>query len=305
MIKRNYKKLQLIANSREVVPMEETGMRFVCFYGDQDNFAEGDIPWHWHTVMEIAYVTEGEMELQTIDGAITIRRGEAAFINSGVLHGYHLPAGRNCGYYSLLFESSFLSGAYGSIIDSKYIYPIQHSQNVPVWPIRPGAYRDSCMLRDTAEIIELCRDEPFAYEFRVRTLLGDFWCELLSATEAVRATDTGKHQIDMDRMKKMILFIQERFADRLSLDDIAAAADISARECTRCFQRSIGTSPMAYLNDYRLEAAAEMLLATADSVTEISENCGFSSVSYFGKAFREKMGASPLAFRNGSTKGTV
>lgn len=303
MIKRNYNKLQLIANSREVVPMEETGMRLVCFFADQDTFSEGEIPWHWHTVMEISYVAEGELELQTIGGSTTLKKGEAAFINSGVLHGYRLQPGADCGYYSLLFDSTFLSGTHGNILEEKYILPIQQSQNVPIWPIRPGAYADACMLHNTIEAIELCRNEPFGYEFRIRQLLCELWCELLEATEAVRLADTGKHQVDMDRMKKMILFIQERFAERLSLEDIAAAADISARECTRCFQRSIGCSPMSYLNDYRLEAAAELLLATADSVTEISENCGFSSASYFGKAFREKMGSAPLAFRKGRPGG--
>ena len=298
MIKRNYKKLQLIANSREVVPMEETGMRFVCFYADAGTFDEDIVPWHWHTVMEISYVAEGELELQTIGGSITLKKGEAAFINSGVMHGYRLSKDSPCSYYSLLFESSFLSGAYGSILDTKYIYPIQHSQSVALWPIRPGDYGDACMLRDTAEIIELCRDEPFGYEFRLRTLLGDLWCELLKATEDVRANESPKHAVDMDRLKRMILFIQEHFADRLTLDDIAAAADISARECTRCFQRSIGCSPMNYLNDYRLETAAEMLLSSADSVTEISENCGFSSASYFGKVFREAMGMTPKEYRS-------
>lgn len=300
MIKRNYNKLQLIANSREVVPMEETGMRFVCFHADRETFAEGDIPWHWHTVMEISYVAEGELELQTIGGSFLLKKGEAVFINSGVLHGYHLLSDDACEYYSLLFDSSFLAGAHGSIIDQKYIYPIQQSQSVQTWPIRPGGFDEACMLKETTEIIELCRNEPYGYEFRLRTLLGDFWCDLLRATEELRANAPQKQLIDMDRMKTMILFIQEHYAERLSLDDIAAAADISARECTRCFQRSIGCSPMNYLNDYRLETAAEMLLTTADSVTEISENCGFSSVSYFGKAFREKMGCAPLAYRKGT-----
>ena len=300
MIKQNYNKLQLIANNREVVPMEETGMRFVCFYNNESTFAEGIIPWHWHTVMEIAYVSEGELELQSVGGSITLKKGEAAFINSGVLHGYRLPKDSECSYYTLLFESNFLSGAYGNIIDKKYIYPIQHSKSVALWAIRPGDYENACMLRDVTEVIELCREEPFGYEFKIRTLLGDLWCDLLKVTNDVRANEPQKHALDMDRLKSMIIFIQEKYAERLTLDDIAAAADISARECTRCFQRSIGCSPMTYLNDYRLETAAEMLLSSADSVTDISENCGFSSASYFGKAFRDKMGLAPLAYRKGS-----
>ena len=48
--------------------------------------------------------------------------------------------------------------------------------------------------------------------------------------------------------------------------------------------------------------AAEKLLTTAETVTEVSENCGFSSVSYFSKAFRLKMGCTPLEYRKGTGK---
>jgi AraC-like DNA-binding protein len=133
----------------------------------------------------------------------------------------------------------------------------------------------------------------------VRSELSRFWALLFQNTEEIRAQNTEKNNSDMERLKEMILYIQANYAERIMLDDIAAAAGISPRECMRCFQRCLGNSPVNYLNDHRLHMAAEKLLTTAETVTEVSENCGFSSVSYFSKAFRLKMGCTPLEYRKG------
>ena len=45
--------------------------------------------------------------------------------------------------------------------------------------------------------------------------------------------------------------------------------------------------------------AAQMLLQTGDNIITISENCGFSSNSYFGKVFHESMGCTPMEYRRG------
>ena len=43
----------------------------------------------------------------------------------------------------------------------------------------------------------------------------------------------------------------------------------------------------------------EMLTSTTRTITEISEMCGFSSLSYFGKVFRQHTGVTPVQYRSG------
>ncbi|MCR5747386.1 MAG: AraC family transcriptional regulator, partial [Lachnospiraceae bacterium] len=87
------------------------------------------------------------------------------------------------------------------------------------------------------------------------------------------------------------------YQDRISLSDIAASASISDRECLRCFQNNLGTTPFTFLLRYRCRVAADRLKRSADPVTEIAYGCGFSSPSYFGKIFRQEMGWSPSDYR--------
>ncbi|WP_418405165.1 helix-turn-helix transcriptional regulator [Blautia sp.] len=60
----------------------------------------------------------------------------------------------------------------------------------------------------------------------------------------------------------------------------------------------IHISPSAYLKEYRLQMACTMLRNTSETITTVSQNCGFHSASYFGKVFRSQMGCTPYEFKN-------
>ena len=151
-------------------------------------------------------------------------------------------------------------------------------------------------------LIELAKNESFGHELLSRAELSRFWCLFLEETKEIRAKSSQRSHVDSDRLKSMISYIQDNYAEKVSLEDIAGAAGISTRECVRCFTRCIDQTPVNFLNDYRLNMAMQFLVSTGDSVTEISENCGFSSLSYFGKAFRDKTGCTPNEYRKGNRK---
>ena len=56
------------------------------------------------------------------------------------------------------------------------------------------------------------------------------------------------------------------------------------------------------LKEYRLQMACTMLKNTSETITTVSQNCGFHSASYFGKVFRSQMGCTPYEFKNKSVK---
>ena len=56
-------------------------------------------------------------------------------------------------------------------------------------------------------------------------------------------------------------------------------------------------SPMSYLNNFRIQKAAEMLQQTEHSILFISTTCGFSTSSYFCKVFSAAMHCSPSEYR--------
>ena len=88
----------------------------------------------------------------------------------------------------------------------------------------------------------------------------------------------------------------------ITLEMIAASASISKSGALHIFQSGIHISPVAYLIQYRLAQAAELLYATQKSVSSIAEETGFSGPGYFCRKFRQHYHMSPNEYRQKKTK---
>lgn len=285
-------------HKKEISFCDPENYPYICFYREMDDFIDRSISWHWHSALEIDYVTEGSVEYFTTEGAVTVEKGELIFINANILH---MVAAKEkmpgCKVYAHLFDVTFLAGSYNSLLGQKYILPVIKNNSISMIKISPDSYQTVEMARRFLKTVELNREEPFGYEFMIREQLSGFWLLLLQETEQRNPIQTEKKPADDGRIKLMLNYIHEKYSQHISLEDIAASANISTRECTRCFQRSIRISPVSYLNRYRIHMAADMLINTADSILTVSENCGFSSNSYFGRLFHQLMGCTPAQFR--------
>ncbi len=284
--------------NKEILPMKSIEFPYMCIYTELDKRIDKNVPWHWHPSFEFNYVIKGEVVIRVAESVILLKQGDALFINSGIIH--DVSAGNKAEhikYYSHIFSPQFLSGMSGSIFEQKYISPVTVSRDLPFYVIHPDTYENIRMIEKLLRAAELSENESFGYEFEIRAELCRLWCILLKETEELRTHDSLKNTVDMDRIKIMMQYIYDHYMEKITLTDIALSANISNRECTRCFQRCIKASPISYLNEYRIRTAAEMLLITDDSIISISENCGFSSASYFGKAFQEAMGCTPRDYR--------
>jgi transcriptional regulator GlxA family with amidase domain len=88
-----------------------------------------------------------------------------------------------------------------------------------------------------------------------------------------------------------------RYAEPLTVDDLARAAGLSRAHFSRQFQRTFGESPHSYLLTRRLERAAAMLRTTDRSVADICVAVGLQSVGSFTSTFTRTFGRSPTTYR--------
>ncbi|GAC52047.1 helix-turn-helix domain-containing protein [Gordonia amicalis] len=89
-----------------------------------------------------------------------------------------------------------------------------------------------------------------------------------------------------------------RFAEPLTVDDMAAAAKLSRAHFSRAFTATFGQSPHSYLQTRRLERAAAMLRSTDRTVADICMSVGLSSVGSFTTSFTRAFGKTPTAYRD-------
>ncbi len=85
------------------------------------------------------------------------------------------------------------------------------------------------------------------------------------------------------------------FAD-YDAESVAAKLSMSISKLNRIFRELYGTSLHAYVQEMRLEQAAEMLLKMNLSVTEVAVNSGYNNMSHFSKAFKNRFGITPKKF---------
>lgn len=78
---------------------------------------------------------------------------------------------------------------------------------------------------------------------------------------------------------------------------MAASMSLSAEHFSRLFRQFSGQSPMRFIIDLRLTHARHLLLESSLSVGEIAELLRYSDVYFFSRQFKEKIGVSPLAYR--------
>ena len=92
-------------------------------------------------------------------------------------------------------------------------------------------------------------------------------------------------------------YINQNIAWDITLEDICRAVNVSKFHLCRRFREHTGMTVMDYILSTRIILAKNELLKTDDSILHISEKCGFSSVSYFCRSFRQRVGCTPLQFR--------
>jgi AraC-like DNA-binding protein len=88
-----------------------------------------------------------------------------------------------------------------------------------------------------------------------------------------------------------------RYAEDLTVRDLARSAGLSPAHFSREFKRAFGEAPHQYLLTRRLERAAALLRNTDWDVPRICFAVGLSSVGSFTTSFHRMYGQAPAAYR--------
>lgn len=96
---------------------------------------------------------------------------------------------------------------------------------------------------------------------------------------------------------RVISMIHENYYEKLTINDLAKAANLSRSIFIKRFKEICGLPPLEYITVKRIEAAEQMLANTKLSILEISFKCGFYDSSHFAKKFIKKNGISPYEYR--------
>lgn len=251
-----------------------------------------ELPWHWHSEMELIYIKKGRLDLQVESSLLYLEKGSLTFLNSNILH-----AAKGDGVLqSFVFSPLLVTGRDTSAFAMKYITPLEKSSSLPCFVISKPSRE---LLGDFKEAFEALRDDKPGFEFQVRNILSRVLFSIYSENEMKIMENQGERDKDSVRLGAMLSYIYNNYSEDITLGDLAAVAGVSGREVLRCFDRMIGQSPIQYIIRYRLHRSVNMMAVEREkSLSGIASECGFVSSSYYTKKFREVYGVTPKVYRD-------
>lgn len=263
---------------------------FACYFDELDQFHSKSIEWHWHEEVEFSIVLDGNVLCYDELNVYELSKGDGLFLNSGTLHRF--ASNHNGTMVNMVFAPELIAPP-GSLLYKEFVEKVICSDCSLL-----------CFKSNDAKNLPIMKSMQALYDatnlniFSIHNAASFLWEELLYvADDKFKMTQSKTDKLLRARIQTMVYYIHQNYLKHLTLDDIANAANISASEALRCFHSSMQTTPVNYLNQYRLECAKRLLLTTSDPVIRIALNTGFENSSYFCRVFKKKYGKSPNMYR--------
>lgn len=119
---------------------------------------------------------------------------------------------------------------------------------------------------------------------------------------ALKQSGAAEGQAQMDDAKSLmiadaVLYIQEHYCGKLTLEEVAAKEFMSPAYFSRVFRKEMGVTFSKYVTDLKIKHACRLLRETRYPAYRIAAECGFSDPSYFNRVFAERMKITPQGYR--------
>lgn len=291
--------LKLDYQLRERMEHDAAAFPFSYFADELADLPHRAVPLHWHPELELVTAVRETLVFQIGLEQLALRGGESIFINHNVLHGiWQEGDGEPDPMPNIVFLDRLIAPESSSVYQ-KYVQPILRCDGLSYVIFRREIPWQAEINGLLGELYRCAGEQGDCYEMAVQRGLSRIFEQIYLRLDALPKQEISRMQIAAQaRIQQMQAHIHAHYAQRVTLDDIAAAANVSRSEANRCFNAYMGCSPIEALTRYRLSMARRLMRETALPLREISARCGFNSESYFYRCFRRVYGHSPAHGRN-------
>lgn len=283
--------MRAIMNER--LPISKSSPLKARFF-DYEHFS---YPLHFHSEYEIIYIKEGTGTRFLGNSITKFQAGDILLIGSNLPHFMKSDEEYHSGNTDLRvkgtiiqFEKEFMYSAinhYSHFIKIKNLF--QESQR--------GIYFAAASFPKLQDLIEKI---PLENGLNQMMLFLEILKEM-SETEnrqTISTTDFVNETIyDTARIDKIMSFLNKNYTRQISLDEIASFAAMNSSAFCRYFKSKTGKSFKNYILDMRIGYACKLLLMEDISISQLSSQCGFETISHFNKTFKKNTGYVPSQYR--------
>ena len=278
---------------RELVQHGSALFPIACYEEDLKSYS---VAWHWHEEFEYILAVKGPLAVDVSKARLVLQTGQGVFVNSGVFHAVEQAETGDALLHSGVFHPRLIGGM-DTIFWQKLVHPLLQPGAPAFFLLDEADDGQKVVLCHLREVWDAVAQEVFDYENQARYHLSAAVHLLGMQCEGGKTKVSQQEQVAAQRMKQMLRFVEEHYAEELNVERIADCVALSESACLRSFRQLLGTTPIQYVKQYRIEKAAELLLSTSMKAGEIGAECGFADTSYFTKTFRELKHCTPKEYR--------
>jgi AraC-like DNA-binding protein len=256
-----------------------------------------EFPCHVHGFDELVIILRGTA-VHIVDGqAFPVKSGDVFVVSGRHEHQYQDLNG--LALANILFDSHSLQMSQWDIRALPGFHalfalePVLRTQQ----KFNSRLHLSEKQLRQVNEMTQTLQRETGARNPGYRVMAEGLFMQLTVFLSRCYSDKPTSESHDLLRLGDAIACIETRFAEKITLDDLAKKAQFSKRHFQRIFQECMGCSPIDHLLHIRVQKAAELLRHSDRTITDIAFDCGFTDSNYFTRQFRKTTGHSPSEYR--------
>lgn len=264
----------------------------------QDHSASYTYAAHHHTYIELMYVLEGGILLETPSLRTKARTGDLVVFQSGAVHAVAGTEGPHSKILVVQFLPEILTGTSGQDPAQRHLQSFLHPAAVhPGAGSWPGIHKNLQERRSEWHDLAMSLYGEFSarqpgYELSVRSCLYRMIVFLLREG-LLEAPDSLPHSADLQRLSPLLEWLNVHYRENIHLNEAAQLMNFSYAYMSRLFKRVTGRSFRAYVEHVRVCEAEACIRHHGFTITQAALECGFGSASAFSRAYRRMRGHAP------------
>lgn len=262
---------------------------------------------HWHEEVEVVYLQHGSYKLDINMEPYGTDQECFLFLNSGELHSLRSVSVEFDEQAIVFLPSMLLFHNYDSIDESillplaqnKLTFPRFLDQTIPFFPAFRSCYQQISRIfsknNETLVTGEQILTDNVIAQLQIKAGILQLIGILMEA--GLMRQSPGSESQKITAIKTVLSYITEHYQEKLYVQDLASQINMNEQYFCRFFKRSIGKTPIDYINDYCLNKVIRLLETRDAPVTEVCLECGFNNMGNFQRLFKRKTGTTPLQYR--------
>ena len=248
--------------------------------------------WHYHPEFELTYIVKGNGYRIVGNSYEPFADGDLVLLGSNLPHTWSGKADGDVNSDAIViqFSSEFISSF------------LEFNESILIKNMLESSLRGINFEPDeqlVTKIIEITNTNGVDRILKLISIL-----DILSKKQIKLIAPNTFHNVVSKksevRINKVCLFIQNNFQNKIYLKEVADLIYLTESNFCKFFKKATGKTYSDYVNEIRINEASRLLIQSDKTISQISFECGFETLSYFNRVFLNKKGITPSLHRKRS-----